>query len=110
GLFIPNASETAGKDLSALISPTDALTRSMAMVDVEVDTSSATQTNSNLNETDSEIVTNSADIASSVTSKLVYFPVAPGLLIPAWSQITFTNRDGDWYTLVDATSGKVLWR
>src|SRR6185503_15630159 len=110
GLFIPNASETAGKDLSALISPTDALARSMAMVDVEVDTSSATQTNSNLNETDSEIVTNSADIAGNVTSKLVYFPVAPGLLIPAWSPVTFTNGDGDWYTLVDATSGKVLWR
>src|SRR5678816_100044 len=50
------------------------------------------------------------DSSGTVRSKLVYFPVAPGILKLAWSQTTFTDGDGDWYTLVDATSGKLLWR
>lgn len=49
-------------------------------------------------------------IAMEVTSKLVYFPIAPGLMIPAYSQITLTRTDRDWYTLVDAKTGTVLWR
>ena len=57
-----------------------------------------------------EVVANNPNIAGNVTSKLVYFPLAPGILVPAWSQVTFTNGSGDWYTLVDASSGKLLWR
>jgi hypothetical protein len=40
----------------------------------------------------------------------VYFPVAPGVLVLAWSQVTFTRGSADWYTLVDAKTGVLLWR
>src|SRR4029453_8798506 len=43
------------------------------------------------------------------TSKLVYFPVAPGVLAPAYSQIVFSTNE-DWYVLVDARGGWLLWR
>src|SRR4029453_10017507 len=43
------------------------------------------------------------------TSKLVYFPVAPGVLAPAYSQIVFSTNE-DWYVLVDARDGTLLWR
>src|ERR1044072_9040870 len=56
-----------------------------------------------------EIRTDDPNIKGSVTSKLVYFPAAPGVLIPAWSQILFLN-DADWYILTDAHDGTVLWR
>src|SRR4029078_5955059 len=49
-------------------------------------------------------------ISGSVPSKVVYFPVAPGVLVPAWSQVTFTTGDKDLYSVVDAASGIVLWR
>ncbi len=45
-----------------------------------------------------------------VASDLVYFPVAPGRLVPAWRQVTFTEGDSDWLTLVDAVTGTLLWR
>ena len=48
-------------------------------------------------------------VASGGQSDMVYVPVAPGRLVPAWRQITFTE-DGDWYMLVDAATGTLLWR
>ena len=45
-----------------------------------------------------------------VPSELVYFPMGPGLLVPAWSQVTFTKNSGSWYTLVNANSGDLIWR
>ncbi len=44
------------------------------------------------------------------SSGLVYFAAAPGRLVPAWRQVTFTSGDSDWFTLVDATTGTLLWR
>ena len=49
-------------------------------------------------------------ITGQVTSDLVYFPAAPGRLVPAWRQVTFTGGDSDWFTLVDAVTGTLLWR
>jgi subtilisin-like proprotein convertase family protein len=48
--------------------------------------------------------------ADGVQSDLVYFPAAPGRLVPAWRQIAFKAGDGDSYTLVDAATGTLLWR
>ncbi len=41
---------------------------------------------------------------------MVYFPLLPGTLIPAWQQVTFTKGSGSYLTIVDAVSGTVLWR
>ena len=49
-------------------------------------------------------------VAGTVTSQLVYFPLAPGVLVLAYQQTTFTNGPGDWLTLVDASNGTLLWR
>lgn len=109
GLMIPNATATK-IDFSGLISAEEALTRAMSSVAIQVDTAQATLVESNINGTEVEVVANNSNIAGNVTSKLVYFPLAPGILVPAWSQVTFTTGSGDWYTLVDASSGKLLWR
>src|SRR5262249_6596154 len=49
-------------------------------------------------------------IPGDVDSWLVYFPASPGVLVPAWAQIIFTTGDADWYSLVDARTGVLLWR
>lgn len=43
-------------------------------------------------------------------SELVYFPLAPGVLIPAWSQVAFVAGPADWYMVVDAATGTLLYR
>jgi subtilisin-like proprotein convertase family protein len=49
-------------------------------------------------------------IGGPATSQLVFFPLAPGVLVLAYQQTTFTDGPGDWLTLVDATDGTLLWR
>lgn len=43
-------------------------------------------------------------------SERVYFPLAPGVLIPAWSQVAFVAGPADWYFVVDAATGTLLYR
>jgi subtilisin-like proprotein convertase family protein len=109
GLFVPNATASAAGS-AQLISAQEALVRAMGSVDVPVDASQASVANSNAAGSESELTVNSPFITGKVNSKLVYFPLAPGIVVPAWSQVTFTDGSGDWYTLVEATTGKLLWR
>jgi uncharacterized repeat protein (TIGR01451 family) len=57
-----------------------------------------------------ELASTDAFVAGAVTAREVYFPLAPGVLVPAWSLVAFTAGDADWYSVVDAQTGDVLWR
>ena len=109
GLLIPNASAPA-LNVAELLSAQEALARSMATVGIDLDVPSASLTETNGEGTRAKVIANDARITGEVASELVYFPLAPGLLVPAWSQVAFTDGTGDWYTLVDATTGTLLWR
>lgn len=109
GLMMPNIKANP-IEFESLISAEAALSIAMSSVDIQADTDKVTQTSANVDGTEVELAADNPNIAGNVTSKLVYFPLAPGMLVPAWSQVTFTNGSGDYYTLVDASSGKLLWR
>lgn len=108
GLMVPKASESAGA-LDNLLSPQDALQRTMAQLDVSLDAGKMEIVKSEEAGMRAEIRANDPNIGGKVTSKLVYFAAAPGVLIPAWSQIVFGVNE-DWYVLVDARDGAMLWR
>jgi subtilisin-like proprotein convertase family protein len=111
GLLVPDATATAPAfDTAALISAQEALAGAMGTVGIELDPSQAVLTDRNAEGTRAKVVANNFHITGDVESKLVYFPVAPGVLVTAWSQVTFTDGAGDWYTLVDASTGALLWR
>lgn len=109
GLMIPNIAADP-LDFGSLISAQEALSAAMTSVQISTNTEKHSLVNANVDGTEVEVVANNENIAGNVTSKLVYFPIAPGMLVPAWSQVTFTTGSGDYYTLVDATSGNLLWR
>ncbi|MGB9178887.1 MAG: M36 family metallopeptidase, partial [Pyrinomonadaceae bacterium] len=109
GLMIPNATETAPA-LDGLLSAQEALGHAMASVGITLDAAQMSLSNTNQEGTKTEVVVNNEQVVGNAASKLVYFPLAPGVLIPAWSQVTFTNGGGDWYTIVDANTGELLWR
>ena len=44
-----------------------------------------------------------------MTAREILFPLGPGMLVPAWSLVTFTSGHEDWYSVVDAETGDVLW-
>lgn len=108
GNLIPKATESASR-LENLISPQDALVKTMGSVGIELDVARMKTTGVETSEMDLEIAANDERIGGNVTNKIVYFPVAPGLLVPAWSQTIFGVQE-DWYALVDATDGTLLWR
>lgn len=49
-------------------------------------------------------------VAGEITAREILFPLAPGLLVPAWSLVVFTEGEQDWYAVVDAETGDLLWR
>ncbi len=109
GLIFPNATAES-PDFDGMISAQAALSIAMNSIGISADTAQASLVNANVDGTEVEVVSNNPNLAGNVTSKLVYFPLAPGILVPAWSQVSFTNGGGDYYSLVDANSGKLLWR
>jgi subtilisin-like proprotein convertase family protein len=106
--LIPQATARA-TPIGNLISPQDALVKTMERVDVALDAEKMKASDTDESGLEKEITVDDAQIAGKVSSKLVYFPVAPGVLIPAWSQTIF-GRDADWYALADASDGTLLWR
>ena len=49
-------------------------------------------------------------VKGEIGARQIYFPLAPGVLVPAWSLVVFTTGDQDWYAVVDAQTGDTLWR
>jgi len=108
GLMVPNATVSA-EALTDLLSPQDALQRTMAQLNVSLDVETMSVIKSEEDGLRTEMRVDNPNIGGRVTSKLVYFAAAPGVLIPAWSQIVFGVNE-DWYVLVDARDGTQLWR
>ena len=108
GLMVPNASASA-EALENLLSPQDALQRTMAQFNLPLDVAKMSVVKSEENGLRTEMTVADPNIGGKVTSKLVYFAAAPGVLIPAWSQVVFGVKE-DWYVLVDARDGTQLWR
>lgn len=108
GLIVPNATQIA-EPLEGLIAPQEALRLTMSEFGSSLDESTMTVLNSDDNGNENLMLVADPNVIGEVTSKLVYFPIAPGELIPAWSQIVFGPND-DWYVVVDARNGTQLWR
>ncbi len=51
-----------------------------------------------------------APLAGPADARLMWFPLARNVLVPAWSLTAFTTGDEDWHALIDARSGALLWR
>jgi hypothetical protein len=57
-----------------------------------------------------EVAVANSDISRPVRGSLTYFPLAPGVIAPAWSLVLNTRSAADWYLLVDARHGTLLYR
>ena len=107
GAMIPQANDSVVT--ADILSPEEALKRTMDVLNVPLEVAQVTAVSSEENGFRTEMQVADPNIRGPVTSKLVYFPAAPGVLIPAWSEIVF-SKDADWYVLVDARNGRQLWR
>ena len=105
GLFVPRASVIAPLPV-ARISAEQALAIAMKSVGIEVDAARVRIVDDVAPGKRGAVSAPDAEqIKGAPSTQLVYFPLAPGVLVPAWMQVTFTRGPGDWTTLVDATTG-----
>ena len=109
GLLIPNARASwAAAGAPLFMAPAQALSRLLAAEGRTVDPAAYTVAPGSggrqlLSGGDGHTV-------GPVTARQVLFPLAPGLLVPAWSLVAFTSGEQDWYAVVDAQTGDLLWR
>lgn len=111
GNLIPFATERASA-IENLISPEEALVKTMARMDINLDASKmsrSAESDAKKDDLSAKVNYDSDGRRVSAESKIVYFPVAPGILIPAWSQ-TIWAKEADYYALVDAADGTTLFR
>ncbi len=59
---------------------------------------------------DHDVAVDHAELSRPVISRLAWFPLVPGVLVPAWEQVVVTRSPGDWYVVTDARDGTLLWR
>lgn len=109
GLLVPHARpHVVPFDANTLIAPEEAVVQLMASVGTFVNAATLTRQP----EADGKIELEETDdvLAGTVTTRQVLFPLAPGMLVPAWSVVAMTTQSQDWYAVVDAQTGDVLWR
>jgi uncharacterized repeat protein (TIGR01451 family) len=109
GRFVPGARALAPQVAVAnLISAADAVSRLVASTGRTASPAAFTVASDNAGRL--ELAEADGFVAGPITARQVLFPLAPGLLVPAWSLVVFTEGDADFYAIVDAETGDVLWR
>lgn len=108
GLLVPSGASVPPPGNPPAVSAEAALAAAMSSVGVALDITKMSSAPAAQGKV--EVTVDDPVIVGAVPSELVYFPVGPRQLVAAWSQVIFTNGDSDWYTVVDASSGALLWR
>ncbi len=111
GAMVPHARSIA-PDLKpvTLLQPADAVVRLLAADGKTANAASFTVTGQGVGGRIELTTTDSDYVAGPLVARQVLFPLAPGLLVPAWSLVVFTTGDQDWYAMIDAQTGDLLWR
>ncbi|HEV7508576.1 MAG TPA: IPTL-CTERM sorting domain-containing protein [Thermoanaerobaculia bacterium] len=109
GQMVPHARSLAPSiDEGKLLSPADAVAHLLTAAGHAASAASFTVTGGHDGRL--ELAQNLDFLKGTITARQVLFPLAPGVLVPAWSLVVFTTGQQDWYAMVDAETGDVLWR
>ncbi|MFA6959030.1 MAG: M36 family metallopeptidase [Thermoanaerobaculia bacterium] len=107
GRMVPHARAIAPKGESTL-TPIEAIIRLLAAEGQSASAASFSVPPSNGEWI--QIEENDDYIGGTISARQVLFPLSPGHLVPAWALVVFTTGDQDWYALIDAETGDLLWR
>jgi hypothetical protein len=110
GRLVPGADESLVPSPRGLISAQEGLKSAMASVGIELDATRMSLRNSSSGGFSTEVATNDPRISRAVTSRVVYFPLGEGVLLPAWSQVTILSGPEAYYSVVDGRTGTLLFR
>lgn len=110
GLMVPGARAAVSRTKAArLLTPAEAVTHLVDSTGQKADPAQFTVTEESA-EGWTQITGQNEYVAGPASVRQVLFPLAPGVLVDAWSVVVFTSGKQDWYAVVDAETGEVLWR
>lgn len=109
GRLVPGIDDSRLPDWGPL-GPRGPLRAALTSLGIEVAPSQLQIGKSRRDGTEAEILVDHPRVKRAVTSRLTYFPLAAGALIPAWSFVILDTEPGDWYVLVDTHTGALLYR
>jgi uncharacterized repeat protein (TIGR01451 family) len=111
GRLVPHArSFASGITSTNFMAPENAMVKLLAFEGKTIDPASFTVAPVDGSFRTQLTTTDTSYLAGPINARQILFPLAPGLLVPAWSLHVFTQGDADWYAIVDAETGDVLWR
>jgi len=110
GRLVPGADESLLPSLEGLLSPLAALKAALSTLGLEIDASQMELRKTRREGWSFEIQTDLAALRRGIRSRLVYFPLGPGVLVPAWDQVIEFDSLQGWRILVDARTGVLLYR
>ncbi|MCI0658397.1 MAG: hypothetical protein L0170_15195, partial [Acidobacteria bacterium] len=94
----------------SLIAPEAALRNALSSVGIDVDVARL-HSRAVVDEAGPvEVLSDDPLFLRPVRSEKVYFPLAPGVAVPAWAQATILRGFRVWYTVVDGRTGTLLFR
>jgi len=108
GRLVPGLGPASGAG-GRLLGAAEALARALTGVGVTAD-AAAMATGPAGDGWDATVETHQSEVTRPVPSRLVWFPLGPGMVVPAWAQVIFMKGDADWYVLTDARDGEPLYR
>ncbi len=110
GRLVPGVDESLVPPPHGVISARRALEIALQSVGVNLDASRKDSRSGGGDDVSFELVPDDPRILRPVTSKEVYFPLAPGVLVPAWSQVVILRGLEAYYTVVEGRTGILLFR
>ena len=110
GRIVPGVDESRVPSTEGRISAAEALRFALASVGTSVDLSKLTAHPTARDPWPFEVVSSDPRFIRPVPSRLTYFPLGPGIVVPAWEQVSLLEGLQGWYTVVDARTGTLLFR
>lgn len=106
GNLVPGVSAALPADRARLLAPGAALAALLAADGVALAAADVVATEGE----GGYLKLSAAAVAGEASARLVWFASAPGRLRAAWSLVVPGAGEHDWYAVVDALDGKLLWR
>ena len=110
GRIVPDVDESRVPTATGHISAAEALSAALGSVGVNLEASRMRLGTSSREGWTTDVVAGDARVVKSVPSRLTYFPLGPGIVVPAWEQVIRLEGFQGWYTVVDAWTGTILYR
>ena len=110
GRLVPGIQEELVPAAEGLIPPEEAVRHALASVGIEVESARLHAREAADSPGALDVDSEDPRFSRPIHGERVYFPLAPGVVVPGWAQTTVLGGGNAWHTVVDGRTGILLFR